>query len=133
MKEKYESYNHAKTYIRYHFIFSTKYRKNILNDIKDDLGKIFYDISSVSNFKILNIGFDGDHVHLFVKSCPSFSIYQIVRRLKQVSTRRIWKMHEDYLRKYYWKKRHLWTNGYFCSTIGEVSEETIIKYMKNQG
>lgn len=26
-----------------------------------------------------------------------------------------------------------WTNGYFCSTIGEVSSKTLEKYIQNQG
>ncbi len=134
MFKEYESFNHAKTHIRYHVIFSTKYRRHCLDGIKEDLFGCFNDIASHSHFKILRAGVDGDHVHLLVKSCPTFSIYQIVRRLKQVSTRRMWKSHEDYLRKYYWGKcRKLWTNGYFCSTIGEMSEETVRKYIENQG
>lgn len=30
-------------------------------------------------------------------------------------------------------KHHLWTRGYFCSTIGEVSEAKIKEYIENQG
>ena len=38
-----------------------------------------------------------------------------------------------YLRKLYWrKKKTLWTHGYFCSTIGNVSEERIKNYIENQ-
>jgi len=41
---------------------------------------------------------------------------------------------EEYLKKYYWKGKHiLWTHGYFCSTIGDVSEQTLKKYIENQG
>lgn len=133
MINKYDTYNHAKTYIRYHIIFSTKYRKDILGGLKDDLTIIFNDISSVSNFKIIRMGFDGTHVHLFIKSCPTFSILEIVRRLKQVSTRRIWKKRGDYLKQFYWKKRHIWTNGYFCSTIGEISSDVVLEYIEKQG
>ena len=133
MKKEYESYNHAKVHIRYHLIFSTKFRRDCLNGIKEDLIECFNDIASHSHFKILNVGTDRNHVHFFIKSCPTFAVYQIVRRLKQVSTRRMWKKHETYLRQYYWKKKKLWTNGYFCSTVGEISEETIQKYIENQG
>ena len=34
---KYERFNHAKTFLRYHLIFSTKYRRKVLNPIRDDL------------------------------------------------------------------------------------------------
>ena len=79
------------------------------------------------------MGFDKDHVHLFVKSVPSFSVLEIVRRLKQVSTRRLWSVMPDHLRKYYWKGKPLWTRGYYCSTVGEVNEESAIRYILNQG
>ena len=45
----------------------------------------------------------------------------------------MWKLHHDWLSKFYWKQHHLWTRGYFCTTIGEVSEERIKHYIENQG
>lgn len=130
----YESLHHAKCHLRYHIIFSTKYRRKCLDGIRDDVIKVMNDIAAHSDFSILNIGIDGDHIHMLVKGQPSFAPYQIVRRLKQVSTRRLWSAHEAYLRKYYWgKKRVIWTHGYFCSTIGEASEETVKRYIDNQG
>ena len=133
MGKKYETFNHAKAHIRYHIIFSTKYRRDCLAGIEDSLTQCFNDIASRSNFRILEIGIDRNHVHLFVKSCPTFTVLQIVRRLKQVSTRRMWGAHEEHLSRFYRKKRVLWSNGYFCSTVGEMSEETIKNYIKNQG
>jgi len=133
MGKKYETFNHAKVHIRYHIIFSTKYRRDCLVGIEDSLTQCFDDIASRSNFRILEIGIDRNHVHLFVKSCPTFTVLQIVRRLKQVSTRRMWDSHGEHLSRFYRKKRVLWSNGYFCSTVGEMSEETIKKYIQNQG
>ena len=31
------------------------------------------------------------------------------------------------------KKRMLWIHGYFVSTIGQISEEIVFKYIENQG
>jgi putative transposase len=129
-----EHINHACTRLRYHIVLVCKYRRKVINDeVEDNLRVIFNNIALHSHFKILYIGFDKDHVHLFVKSIPSFSVLEIVRRLKQVSTRRLWDVMPDYLRKYYWKNRPLWTRGYYCSTVGEINEESVIKYIKNQG
>lgn len=131
-----ERFSHAYTRLRYHIIFTFKYRRKIANeDVIRNLRRIFHDIAEHSNFKILYTGFDGDHVHLFVRSCPSFSVLQIVRRLKQVSTRRLWSVCGDYLSGFYYGKRrgNLWTNGYYCSTVGEITEETAIRYIVNQG
>ena len=133
MKKKYETYNHAKVHLRYHIIFSTKYRRNCLDEIKNDLVTVFYEIANISKFRILEIGVDKNHVHLFVKAPPSISVTQIVKRIKSMSTIRLCKLNEDYLSKFYWKKKVLWTHGYFCSTVGEMNESTIINYIQTQG
>lgn len=131
---KIKNINHSSTRLRYHIVLVCKYRRKVINaDVEMHLRDIFNDIALHSHFKILHIGFDKDHVHMFVSSVPSFSVLQIVRRLKQVSTRRLWKICPDYLKKYFWKGRPLWTSGYYCSTVGEVTEQSIIRYIKNQG
>ena len=59
---------------------------------------------------------------------------QVVARIKQLTTNYLWKKQGEHLRKYYWKQHHiLWTHGYFCSTIGDVSESTLKNYIENQG
>lgn len=131
---KIEHINHACTRLRYHIVLVCKYRRKVINsNVETELKQIFTDIAEHSHFKIMFMGFDKDHVHLFVKSIPSFSVLEIVRRLKQVSTRRLWNKIPDYLRKFYWKKHPLWTSGYYCSTVGEITEESTIKYIVNQG
>lgn len=35
------------------------------------------------------------------------------------------------LKKRYWGQ-HLWARGYFCATIGSVTEETIKRYIESQ-
>lgn len=42
-------------------------------------------------------------------------------------------MYERYMENQYWYKNIFWTDGYFVSTIGEVSSETLRKYIENQG
>lgn len=37
------------------------------------------------------------------------------------------------MKRIYWHENTLWTDGYFCSTIGEVSSETLKHYIQNQG
>lgn len=49
------------------------------------------------------------------------------------STINTWKKHEMILKSYYWKENTLWSDGYFCCTIGNVSETTIMKYIQEQG
>lgn len=134
MKNNYVTYNHAKTSIRYHIIFSTKYRRKCLNLIHDIVIESFKYAESISHFKILTMELDQDHIHFLITFPPSYSIEQTVRRLKQVSTNYLYNKCGQYLRQFYWKnKQVLWTHGYFCSTIGNVSEKTLKHYIENQG
>lgn len=132
--KKYETYSHAKTKLRYHLIFSTKYRRKFLNDIRDSVLSAFNYAESISHFKILIMEVDKDHIHILITFKPNISISQVVRRLKQITTIYLWENNEQFLKKFYWKnKKILWTGGYFASTIGEVSEETLKHYIENQG
>jgi putative transposase len=88
---------------------------------------IFMEIASQANFTILEMEVDKDHIHLLVKSSPKISTLQIVRRLKQISTHRIWQRHSAELRKPFWKEHTFWRDGYFVCSIGNVSRETVEK------
>ena len=132
--DKYRTFGHAKTRLRYHMIFSTKFRRKCLEKIHDDVISSFKYAESKSNFKILVMELDKDHIHMLIEFKPKYSIEQVVSRLKQLTTNYLWKIQRDYLKKYYWKQHNiLWTHGYFCSTIGDVSESTLKTYIENQG
>ena len=76
---------------------------------------------------------EDDHIHFLLKFKPALSITQVVGRMKQLSNWYLWKHNETYFRKFFWNKNKIWTGGYFVSTIGEVSEQNILEYIKNQG
>ena len=131
---EYESFNHAKTRLRYHIIFSTKFRRKCLNEIRDMVLDAFKYAKSISHFRILVMELDKDHIHFLVSFPPAYSIEQTVRRMKMISTNYVYERCENYLKKFYWKdKRLLWTHGYFCSTIGEVSEQKVKHDIENKG
>jgi putative transposase len=131
---KYETQNHSKFLLMYHVIFVCKYRKKLLFEpIKEEIKQIIYDISKESDFEILEMETDKDHIHFLIKSEPKVSVLAIVRRLKKESTIRIWKTQKEYLSKYYWNENTLWSDGYFASTIGNVSKEAAEYYIRNQG
>lgn len=136
MQKFYETFGHAKTRIRYHIIFSTKYRRKCLNAIRDIVLESFRMAEQKSKLTIYEMELDNDHIHFLINIPPSISVSDSVRLLKQYSTYYIYKnsFAAIHLRKFYWSaKRLLWTSGYFCSTIGEVSEETLKYYIENQG
>ena len=132
---KYECFAHAKTKLRYHIIFSTKYRRKCLNYIHDDVINVMQLAEQkTKSFHIELMELDKVHVHFLVRINPDECISNVVHQLKQFSTYNLWKKHNQYLKQFYWSgKHHLWTRGYFCSTIGEVSESKIKEYIENQG
>jgi len=130
---KYNSINHSKYSIRYHIIFVCKYRKKLLLRLGDKIKQYSYDISNKYDFTILEMEVDVDHIHYMIESVPKLSPLMIVRVLKQQTTVLSWKNHNTYLKKHFWKEKTLWTDGYFISSIGEVSSKTLAKYIKNQG
>ena len=89
------------------------------------LSKYFQSIADGSDFEIEVMESDIDHIHSLVRYLPRLSIAQIVRRLKQESTRQIWLLHPTILRKQYWYQHLMWSDGHFVCSIGE--------YILNQG
>ena len=95
--------------------------------------QFFFDISKKWDFTIELQEVDRDHIHLLISYNPKIAVSQIVRALKSESTILLWKRHYDFLRKRFWKEQTFWSDGYFASSIGEASEETIRKYIESQG
>ena len=81
---------------------------------------ILYGISDISDFAVLEMEVAKNHVHILVESEPKISVLQIVRRLKQISTVKIW-------------KKTFWSDGYFACPIGNAIQETVRKYIQSQG
>ena len=131
---EYDSYSHAKTHLRYHVIFSTKYRTPVLQGIESSVYQAMRQIERESDFRIIDMAVDnGDHIHMVLTFKPALSIEQVVRRIKSWSTHQIWKLEPEQLRQHYWgRKRKLWTGGYFCSTIGAMSEDVVLNYVRAQ-
>lgn len=90
-------------------------------------------VSTCYDFDIIEIQDHLDHVHVLVRSVPKISPLQIVRILKQTSTVHMWKQHRYYLLSKYWREHTLWSDGYFVSSIGYASTDTVAGYIRNQG
>ena len=131
--KKYISLNHSKFILTYHIILVCKYRQKLLLKYGDYIKQTMFDISKKYNFTIKEMETDKDHIHLMIESIPKISPLQIVRVLKQQSTKRIWNDYNLQMKKCFWHENTFWTDGYFVSTIGEVSSKTLKHYIENQG
>jgi putative transposase len=99
----------------------------------NEVKQLFEEIATRSDFAFEALEVAQDHLHGLVKSEPRVSPLAIVGRLKQESTIRLWQKHENELKSAFWKERPFWSDGYFCCTIGNASQETIRQYIESQG
>lgn len=53
--------------------------------------------------------------------------------LDEEITYHAWQNFGPRLRKTYWYKNLFWSSGYFCSTTGDASSETVKLYIETQG
>lgn len=130
---EYISRNHSKFLLKFRFIFVCRYRRKLLvGGIGSDMERILEAIAAESDFDIDVAESDKDHIHLLISAPPKLSPLSIVRRLKQASTWRIYELHGSSLRKIFYREYIFWTDGYFVSSIGDVSQETVRRYIENQ-
>lgn len=129
---KYKSLNHCKYLVQYHLIWCPKFRFNVLKeDIEIFLKEILLSISHRYDFKIIEMEVMPDHLHLFISTKPTVAPTDIVRTLKSISAIELFKEHPK-LKQFYEKCGFLWSKGYFISTIGNISADTVKKYIEEQ-
>ena len=104
---EYRSLNHSKFLLLFHTIFVCKYRKKLLIKLGDEIKDIIMDISAESDFDIETMEVDVDHIHLLINSVPKLSPLSIVKKLKQMSTHRIWINNKVLLRKHFLERAHI--------------------------
>lgn len=114
--------------INYHIIWCPKRRRKVLaGKVKTRLGAILQEVAKEKHVNILALEIQPDHLHLFVSCYPQMAVHKLVKALKGRSS--------FYLRREFphlLKLPSLWTNSYFVSTAGNVSNETIRKYIEAQ-
>lgn len=131
MSADYNKSSHAVYDIKYHIIWVTKYRYKILGgEISKRLRELVRQGCEARNITIVQGSIGRDHVHMLLSCPPSLAPSKIVQYLKGRSSRLLQDQYPE-LKKRYWG-RHLWARGYFCATVGSVTEETIKRYIEDQ-
>lgn len=112
---------------KYHIVWTPKYRKSFLcGAIKYHVNRFLKLKSIALNIKIENIEIMPDHVHLFVSIHVTITISKVVNELKCYSSFETRKIMNLYNYKWFWSK------GYFCESVGHISEQTVKTYIDNQ-
>lgn len=134
MNNNWKSKNRHKFLLQYHLIFVCKYSKKLLvsKNISDDIKQFSYEICQKHNVVIHKMETDKDHIHYMIETEPNMNLSDLVGTIKSYTTYHIWKLHKEYLSKYFWIENTFWTDGYFICSIGNVSEKQLRKYIENQ-
>lgn len=114
--------------INYHFVFVPKRRKAVLvGDIAARMQSIIFDLVTEHGWKLIALEVMPDHVHMFINAPTHESASEIARWVKGRASRCL---REEFpsLKKL----PSLWSPSYFVATTGQVSTDTIRKYIENQ-
>jgi len=120
---------HAVYGIIYHLVWCPKCRRRVLSGpVADRLGQLIRFKVAELNGGIVALEIQPDHVHLFVSFPPTLAVHQIVHRLKGYTS---YVLRHDFP----WLKNRLpalWTRSYYVGTAGDVSAQTIRRYIEGQ-
>ena len=122
--------NHTRWRCQYHLVFIPKYRKRMLyGQIKNDIREIIKTLCQYKRVEIITEAVCRDHVHLCVSIPPKLSVSEFMGYLKGKSALMVYDKYSEMGSKL---DRHFWSRGYYVSTIGNVDEESIKKYVHEQ-
>ena len=117
--------------LKYHIVWSPKYRGKVLHPpkVQQELRRIFESICKWKRWEIIELNIQSDHIHLVILLTPKVSVSYAMQVIKGKSSawmkKKIKRAHGIY------ERQSLWARGYFASTIG--MDETIIRrYVRHQ-
>lgn len=84
----------------------------------------------MNRWKIEELNIQSDHVHILVQMRPDISVSKMVQLFKGSSSKSIREKYPE-LKEFLWGK-DFWADGYFAETAGQINEERIRDYIKNQ-
>ena len=129
LAKRYTSSPHCVFNLGYHIVFCPKYRRKVLVDGVDKrLKELLQEKANELGITIEKMEIMPDHVHLFIKSKPTYAIHFVVNQLKGYSSSKLRKENP----KLQSRLPTLWTRSYFVESVGHISEDTVKKYIENQ-
>lgn len=126
-----QSYRHkttSVTLINYHFVWIPRRRRKVLiGEVETRLLEMIRGVAENLECEVLAVEIMPDHVHLFLNCPPTLAPDQIMFRIKGYSAKLL---RQEF--SHLCKMPSMWTRSYFCSTAGNVSSETIKRYIAEQ-
>ena len=125
-----ESLAHTRWKCQYHIVIIPKYRRKVLyGRIKKDVQEIIKTLCRYKKVEIIAGAVCSDHIHLSLSIPPKLCISDFMGYLKGKSALMIFDRYPEQGGKW---DRHFWATGYYVSTIGNITENAIKEYIKEQ-
>jgi putative transposase len=123
---------HAVYDLKYHFVWTPKYRKQILKgDVAEFVEVTLRQIATEYEWEIDEMAVQADHVHVFMQVAPRYAPAQVVQIMKSITAREVFEQFPQ-LRKRLWAGE-FWGAGYFVRSVGDaVTAEIIRNYIRYQ-
>ena len=119
---------------KYHIVFAPKFRRKVIyQQIKADIARILSELCKRKGVEIIAAEACPDHIHMFVRIPPKYSVSEFMGYLKGKSSLMIFERHANL--KYKYGNRHFWCRGYYVDTVGKNAkkiEEYISKSIKRR-
>jgi putative transposase len=129
--DRYRRGAHTVLELKYHYAWKTKYSYKVLRgDVGLRLRALIRQICAEKGIALVKGNVRPNHIHLLVSAPAYLSPAKMAQYLKGRSSYRLQREFAE-LRKRYWGQ-HLWSKGYFCATVGVVTEKQIQDYIENQ-
>ena len=126
-----QSIQHTRWNCTYHIVFIPKYRRKIMyGNVKKDLVEIINKLCEMKHVGLIEGRVCVDHIHMYVAIPPKLSVSEFMSYLKGKSALMVFDRHPEVGAR--WGDRHFWARGYYVSTVGNVNEETIRNYIREQ-
>ena len=129
--ENYRKSSHCTYDIKYHIVWITKYRKPVIvGKIAHRTRELIRMVCITNEVEIIAGHVGKDHIHLLVSVPPHLSASKLVQYIKGNTSRKL-QMEYKELNKQFWGQ-HLWARGYFVASSGNVTDEVIAQYIRDQ-
>lgn len=129
-----EQVTHGRGYVyslRYHIVWTTKYRKSIfIGEIESDIKN--YLLETLKSLDMIPIAMEimPDHVHLLVDCKPQLRLSDAIKILKGNTARWLFLKYPE-IKKQLWGD-HLWNPSYFVATVSDRTLDQVEQYIANQ-
>lgn len=97
---------------------------------KKDLVEIIKKLCEMKSVRLIEGKVCVDHIHMYVAIPPKLSVSEFMSYLKGKSALMFFDRHPELRPKY--SDRHFWARGYYVGTVGNVNEDTIVQYIREQ-